>query len=96
MTRLSDKCGYLQISRDWNLPYRVPLLLADRLDALHGARPTNPTHHDAWREANRLISDRKSFDRFLQAIHYLRERFEQIKRGEIDDPFAETYYPFRP
>lgn len=94
--RLSDNCGYLQVARDWNLPYRVPLLIADWLDALHRDEPTLPQHREAWREANALIQNRNSFARFMATINALRERLQQIKRGEIAYEAPATYYETRP
>lgn len=93
--RLSDGCGFLQVAKDWNVPYHVPLLIADYIDTIQAGQQTNLHQRRAWKEANALIRDLQSFARFMAVINYLRDRMQRIKAG-LQDPFERTFYEVRP
>ena len=87
---LSDNCGYLFLAQHFNIPYRIPLLLADRLEALWSGCSTTPQQQQAWKEANQLLN-RKSLHRLMDGIAWLIERFKKIKTGEIDYATTNTH-----
>ena len=87
---LSDNCGYLKLAQHFNIPYRIPLLLADRLDALWAGKATTHHQHVAFREAYQHLNQ-KSFSRLMLGVVWLRERFEKIKAGEIDYASTNTH-----
>lgn len=90
--RLSDSYGFLQLSRDYGLPYGTVLLMADRADMLWSGNPTTLWHQQAWKEVNRAIPGSERFEQFMRAIDYHRHRFKMIKEGRIN-AFETSYRP---
>jgi hypothetical protein len=90
-SNLSDNCGYLKLAQHFGVPYHIPLLLADRADALCSGKPTTTDQQNAWREANQIMN-RNSLDRLLRGINWLRERFVKIRTGEIDYASTNTHH----
>ena len=79
---MSDSYPFLQIAKQFEVPYGAVLNFADRIDALWRGERTTYWHKQAWSIVNRCL-DRKSFKAFALAVSRARERQALIREGKI-------------